>query len=303
MTVQSISISLPPNFYNTELNLDGVEKITGDLEFKDISVAKGNGSLIISASNLEKVDHLLFSDISPLEMPDFPRLEKLQDITFRNIDFRDYTTFSPNRWPKLQQLYWLTVENTTMTKIGGWDTSLVIQPSEAYLQLNPSYRPLVLLTATDNPSLNDISLRGFVNSASAIVATISNNGKDLQVDFPKFEHSILWIRDAAEFSAIDMKTLSVNEGLFQDYIDAEKPKSGNPGFVDNIFTTLDLPNVTGIENVFDIANNTYLSNLVLPALGSVVNLQIQGNPELKDLALPELVGIGGKLNISGSFDR
>ena len=100
-----------------------------------------------------------------------------------------------------------------------------------------------------------------------------------------------------------MKTLSVNSEFWQGYINTEKPTRDNPGFVDNIFTTLDFPNVTSIDNTFDIANNTYLSDLILPSLGSVNNLQIENNPEFKKLDLPQLVEIGGELNISGSFDR
>ena len=191
VTVQSISISLPTNAYNAELLLDGVEKVSGDVVFKDISVSKGSGSLIVFAPQLS------FSDMSPLEMPQFPKLESALGILFRNIGFRHHHNFGPAQWPQLQQVSWITVVNTTVTKIGGWDRSLVMLPSESFLKTFPNFGPLVLLTAKDNPTLNEISLQGYSNTTSGIIAEISTNGKDLQVDLPQFEHSILWISNVA----------------------------------------------------------------------------------------------------------
>lgn len=160
----TLGISYPTIF------IDRLERINGGLIFSDIAVSKGDG-FSISSPPLKTVGSLKFKNMSALLMPESNKLAEADRIVFDQIKFVEQTVFDRQQWPALEAVLLISMTNTTVTKIGPWDRSLVVTTLSG---IDPSFTPFLTLNVLSNPALRQLSVTGRNDKPSTIIAKLSN---------------------------------------------------------------------------------------------------------------------------------
>ncbi|KAK5701172.1 cell wall protein Ecm33 [Elasticomyces elasticus] len=289
-----------PQVANPAIALDSLEHIYGTLAFQDnIAFNRNQIEFIIQAANLSEVSGTLsIANMTLLRMPRFPSLAIARAISLQGLSLYDEVTFGPAQWPSLYALLALTVHDTSITELGGWNLSLAGR-------FNTTEPPTLVLSATSNSALSNISLAGWSNTSSYIVAELADNGPNLHVDLPSFDTASLRISDVAGFSAPDLITLQTTNSfvLPQEAPDTDTERLSE--FQDNTFTALSLPALTTVTGTASIQDNAYFRTLDVPKLSTPDVLYLSTNDKLDNIAFPSLwsVNQGGLLSINSKFSE
>ncbi|KAK3637588.1 cell wall protein Ecm33 [Elasticomyces elasticus] len=302
MTLGSTATPTPgqPQVANPAIALDSLEQIHGTLAFRDNIAFNGNQiEFIIQATNLSEVSGTLsIANMTLLRMPRFPSLAIARAISLQGLSLYDEVTFGPAQWPSLYALLALTVHDTNITELGGWNLSLAGK-------FNTTETPTLVLSATSNSALNNISLAGWSNTSSYIVAELADNGPNLHVDLPSFDTASLRVSDVAGFSAPDLITLKTTSSFVLPQEGPDTNTERLSEFQNNTFTALSLPALTTVTSTAYIQDNAYLRTLDLPKLSTLDVLYLFTNDRLENIAFPTLwsVNQGGLLSINSKFSN
>ncbi|KAK4918767.1 cell wall protein Ecm33 [Elasticomyces elasticus] len=301
MTLGSTATPTPgqPQEANPAIALDSLEHIHGTLAFQENIAFNGNNQIefIVQATNLSEVSGTLsIANMTLLRMPRFPSLAIARAISLQGLSLYDEVIFGPAQWPSLFALLALTVHDTSITELGGWNLSLAGR-------FNTTEPPTLVLSATSNSALNNISLAGWSNTSSYIVAELTDNGPNLHVDLPSFDTASLRVSDVAGFSAPDLITLQTTSSfvLPQEAPDTDTERLSE--FQNNTFSALSLPALTTVTGTASIQDNAYLQTLDVPKLSTLDVLYLSTNDRLDNIAFPTLwsVNQGGLLSINSKF--
>lgn len=121
---------------------------------------------------------------------------------------------------------------------------------------------------------------------------IASNGRNLNVSFP----NLIW----------------ANNMTFRNVSDVSIPSlatvNGSLIFDDNFFTGLSAPNLTSVGNLatksgaLAFVANPQLTNITIPGLTGIGGgVQIANNSALQTISFPDLKNVGGAVDLSGNF--
>lgn len=283
LTVQSLhwpATSVQQGRTNT-IPLGALETISGSLTFRDIKTNDGSAWTIDEQNNLINVDSgLTFSQLENLAMPHFEDLTTSENLIFHDVNVTAALLNYSMIWPNLWAVTSTDLQRTDLSsfEIPNWQLTPYSDSTDAYI------------LAIDNPQLRSLRIEGYP-AGYLVHTTLRGNNEALIVEFPNVTAGTFNLSGVDEFYAPALVTLG------SQTFDSEIQTISS-----NAFTSLNLSAVSSAYGVVEIDSNPSLETLDLSSLGSVTNLRIANNKNLREIKLPELRSVSQSLYIEGPID-
>ncbi|KAL6714959.1 3-prime end of ExtraCellular Mutant protein [Lecanora helva] len=269
-----------------QLSVDGVQKITGNL----------------TVTNVDQLASLSFSELKSIGGFELGQLTVLSELSFPQL-----TQVGAMNFTALPALQSLSFGGTGVTQA---DSILITNTGLSSLQGINNLKSVTSFNINNNQALQNISL--MVTSIKGSLDIEANDGfvSGLMTTFPMLETAKnMTFRNCSSVSLPSLANVSEDLGFYgntmKTFMAPNLTTVGGLVFVDNTeLTNISIPDLTSVNQSYQIANNTMLKMINgFPKLRTVKGaLDFEGN--FTEVDLPALQEVDGAftLSTSATFD-
>lgn len=292
-TTYSGSVAIPTDIEDAadsnghnSLSIEGVQKIVGNLTINDaVNLAS------VTLKDLKSITGLQLGGLTVLSELSMPQVQTVSRLNLTALPALQQFSFGNSGVSEAQSIL---ITNTGLTSLKGLDKLDQVDN----------------FNVNNNNALQNVSLA--VSTIKNAIRIEANNGDQsgTAVSFPMLESAMnMTFRNCSSVELPSLANVSQYLGFygntFESFAAPNLTTTGGLVFVDNTaLSNISIPDITSVNNSFQIANNTMLKKIDGIQKVSVVTGSIDFNGNFSELNLPNLKQVRGAFNLqtSAEFD-